>query len=59
MKMVDSALWTYILKVLGQLLRPGSGEVNAIFDKLGRKPDWKELRALILKSQRQELNRAE
>ena len=60
MKMIDSALWTYILKVLNKLPRDEDADkVNAIFQKLSQKPDWKELRALVLKSEEQELNQAE
>ena len=39
MKMVDLALWTYILKVLGELPLDNSAKVNAIFKKLSRRAD--------------------
>lgn len=60
MKIIDSALWTYILKVLDKIPRDEDAEaVNAIFQKLSQKSDWKELRALVLRSEQQELNQAE
>lgn len=58
--MLDSALWTYLLKVLDKIPRDEDAEaVNAIFQKLSQKSEWKGLHSLILKSERQELNRAE
>lgn len=60
MKMINSALWTYVLKVLGVIKKdPKATVVNDILEKLSKKKDWKELRDLLTKSQSKKLNEKE
>ena len=60
MKMINAALWTYILKVIGLIPKEEDAKVvTELLQRLSSKAIWKDLRALVLKMQRQELNRAE
>lgn len=60
MRMIDSALWTWMLKVLHVIKKdPNAHVVNIILDQLAAKEEWQELRAILMKSQVQELNNAQ
>lgn len=60
MKMIDSAHWTYVLKVLGVIDKdPKAIAVKDILEKLSKKKDWKELRDLLTKAQSKNLNQKE
>lgn len=60
MRMIESAMWTWILKVLGLIDKDEeANEVNAILELIAADPLFKELRGLLEKSRTQELNRAE
>ena len=60
MILINSALWTWMLKVMGMV--HDENESKAITDtlqKLSKDPIWKELRSYLLKSETQLLNNAE
>ena len=60
MKMLDSALWTYILKVLGIIDKVEDAKlVNDILERLSTKNIWKEFRGLLMKSKTHKLNQKE
>lgn len=58
--MLDSSLWTWILKTIGVIEKQEDAHaVNAILEGLALREEWKDLRGLFLKSQNQELDSAE
>ncbi len=58
MKVIDQALWTWILKVLGEIdTNKEFPEIKATLDQLRAHSDFQELLALLQKSLVQELNR--
>ena len=60
MKMIDSALWTYILKVLGMIDKDKDAKVvNGILEDLSSKTIWTDFRGLLMKSKRRILNEKE
>ena len=60
MKTRESALWTWVLKVLGMIEKLGtSPKVKLLLEQLGEKAPWKQLHGLLLKPKKQELNNAE
>lgn len=60
MKMIESALWTWLLKVISKVDRhKGSPKVNAKLDELMKQDNFIEFKAMVSKSQVQELNTAE
>ena len=60
MKIVESALWTWLLRVLSIIENvKDSPKVNVKLDQLGKRDQFKQLRELVLKSKTQELNSKE
>ena len=59
MKIVDSVLWTWILKNLGMIEKSDDTSVNFILDEIAQQRHWQDLFDLIKKPQRQKLNQAE
>ena len=52
MKMIDSALSTWVLKIIGVIPKDNTPEVNVILDDLASNAAFQELRDLMFKSQR-------